>query len=493
MDRKKILFATLTVSAVCGAEAQQKSEHPNILFILTDDLGARDLGCFGSTFYETPNLDALARDGMCFTNGYASCNVSSPTRASLMTGKYPARLKITDWIPGRQAKPGANDPYSLIPPEFTLSLPLEEETLGEAFRENGYQTMFVGKWHLGEDVSHYPQNQGFDINIAGCNHGQPPQGYFTPYGLYNLPDGPEGEYLTDRLGNECVKLIENRDKHKPFLLYYAMYQVHTPLQAKPEKIAYFQEKAARMGLTEENSTTQDREWIREIPIRGRLRERIRQGHPVYAAMVSHMDDNIGKIIRKLKEDGLYDNTIIVFTADNGGLSTAEGSPTCNAPYRTGKGWGYEGGVREPLIVHWSGHVKSGTHNESIVTSCDFYPTLLDLAGLPLKPEQHLDGESFAHSLLTGETKDRGPIYWHYPHYSNQGGRPHGAVRSGRYKLIEFYEDMHVELFDLEKDPSETTDISALHEAETQRLTRLLHEWRQEVGAAMPLPKNNAVE
>lgn len=468
----------------CFSTIKQKGK-PNVLFILADDLGITDLGCYGSSFYETPNLDSLASDGVIFTNGYAACPVSSPTRASLMTGKYPARLDITDWIPGRQANKGANDLYPLLPPEFTTHLPLSEYTLGEAFKSHGYQTMFVGKWHLGEDETTHPEYQGFDVNVGGGKFGHPPKGYFSPYGLNNLKDGPEGEFLTERLVDECVMLLDGMDESRPFLLYYSLYQVHTPLQAKKDKIAYFEDKAKKMGLTVENSTTKERDWIKEIPIKGNFQERIKQGYPVYAAMISHMDDAVGRVISKLKEKGLYDNTIIVFTSDNGGLSTEAGSPTSNTPYRAGKGWGYEGGTRVPIIIRWPGVTKAGTTNSTIITSPDFYPSLLEMVGCPLIPEQHIDGDSFAPVLRDDFIGDRRPVFWHYPHYSNQGGRPYGAVRQGNYKLIEHYEDMRVELFDLVKDPGELNELSEIHPEIASELKDMLKEWRSKVKAKMP--------
>lgn len=474
----------ILITPCCSNNIKSKGKL-NILFIIADDLGITDLGCYGSSFYETPNLDALASDGVMFTDGYALCPVSSPTRASILTGKHPARLGITDWIPGRQAKEGANDPYLLIPPEFTINLPVSEYTLGEAFKDYGYQTMFVGKWHLGADRSSYPEYQGFDINIGGGEFGHPPRGYFSPYGLNNLKDGVDEEFLTERLAEECARLLDTMDESHPFLLYYSLYQVHTPLQAKEDKIHYFENKARKMDRTLENSTTTNRDWIREIPVKGDFRERTQQGHPIYAAMVSHMDDAVGKIISILKERGLYDNTIIVFTSDNGGLSTEAGSPTSNAPYRAGKGWGYEGGTRVPVIIRWPGVTKPGTTNSSIITSSDFYPSLLEMTGCPLIPEQHIDGKSFVPLLRDDFSGDRGPVFWHYPHYSNQGGRPYGAVRRGNYKLIEHYEDMNTELFDLVKDPGELNDLSDIYPEIGPELRNLLHEWRDEVGATMP--------
>lgn len=252
----------------------------------SDDLGVRDLPRYGSTFYETPHIDALAADGVLMTGAYAACPVSSPTRASLLTGKYPARLQMTDWIPGRQARPQSIAPYPLVPPEFVQNLPLSELTFAEVFRQAGYRTLFVGKWHLGQDSTGDPRYHGFDTNIGDGRFGRPPKGYFSPYGLPQLVEGPEGEYLTERLAEECIRLLDSLPAHEPFLLYFSLYQVHTPLQARSERIEYFNDKALKTGITVGNSTTTDRPWTERIPVKGNFTERTRQGHPVYAAMVS---------------------------------------------------------------------------------------------------------------------------------------------------------------------------------------------------------------
>lgn len=444
--------------------------RPNIVFILADDLGWRDLGCYGSTFHETPNLDRLAGQGMRFTNAYAACNVCSPTRASILTGKYPARLHITDWLPGRPDRPD----QKLKRPDFQRYLPLEEFTLAEALQEGGYRTAIIGKWHLGESSAYYPQHQGFALNVGGCGIGHPPS-YFSPYGIPALPDGPPGEYLNDRLTEEALKFIEN-SKDGPFFLYLPHYAVHMPLQAKAAVVAKYQGKADGLGLKSGIGTfgTDSGRQVRQV-----------QGHPVYGAMMESLDESVGRIMSKLDDLGLSSNTIIVFTSDNGGLST-EGAPTANLPLRLGKGWPYEGGVREPLIIRWPGVVQAGSVSTEKTISTDYYPTLLEAAGLPLRPTQHLDGRSFVTLLKGGILPDR-PLFWHYPHYSNQGGSPHGAVRSGDYKLIEWYEDMRVELYNLSDDAGEHHDLSVLMPEKTSMLRTLLHDWRRQVDAQMPSP------
>jgi len=457
--------------------AATAATRPNIVFILADDLGWNDLTAYGSSFYETPHLDRLAAQGVRFTQAYAASNVCSPTRASILTGRYPARVGITDWIVGRPDRPD----QKLARAPFLNELPLEEVTLAEVFRAAGYRTGFIGKWHLGDTAKYFPEQQGFDLNIAGCGKGSPPS-YFSPYGIPTLTDGPAGEHLDDRLTNEAIKFVsETAAKGQPFLLYLSHYAVHNPLQGKPGLIAKYQAKLAAQALPAP--------VIAPHPQDGNTR--VVQSHPTYAAMVESLDTSVGRLVAKLDELGLRENTIIVFTSDNGGLSTAEGSPTSNLPLRTGKGWAYEGGVREPLVVSWPGHVPAGRSSGAVVTSPDFFPTLLDLAGLPAEPRLHVDGVSFAPGLRdpASQPADRA-IYWHYPHYSNQRGKPHGAVRAGRWKLIEWFEDGRTELFDLEQDPGEANDLSRPQSALVQELLQQLRAWRGQVGARMPTPNPN---
>ena len=472
-----------------GGSRQGSRRRPNFVFFLVDDLGWKDLGCYGSTFYETPNIDRLAAEGMRFTNAYAACPVCSPTRASIMTGKYPARIRLTNWIPG--ARPG-----KLLSAEYFHYMKLEEVTLAEALKEAGYRTCFVGKWHLGNEP-YYPEKQGFDVNIGGNDAGSPPT-YFYPYqrgsrSIPGLEEGKAGEYLTDRLTDESLKLIE-QSKGQPFLLYLSYYAVHIPLEAKKELAERYKAKAQRLGLESKPHFAADEDWPKtaagDEKWRKTLKTRILQDHAVYAAMIESVDESVGRVMRKLDDLGIADNTIIFFMSDNGGLATAEGQPTCNLPLRGGKGWLYEGGIREPMLVKWPSAVKPGSTCDEPVTSIDFYPTMLEMAGLPPKPQQHMDGESMVPLLKGTGRQKRQAIYWHYPHYSNQGGGPGGAVRVGDFKLIESYEDNRAELYNLRADLGEQHDLTAQMPEKAAELRRLLHEWRQEVGAVMPQPNPN---
>ena len=455
-------------------QARARGRRPNFVFFLIDDLGWADLGCYGSTFYETPNIDRLAAEGMRFTNAYAACPVCSPTRASIMTGKYPARLGITQWIGGPQ-KPTAYREY----------LPLEEVTIAEALKETGYATGFVGKWHLStRDETrqrYYPDRQGFDVNIGGDWSGAPPT-YFYPYERRNRrletmpPGGQEGEYLTDRLTDESLTFLE-ANKDRPFLLYLSHYAVHTPLESKEALAAKYEAKAEDLP---------EPEGPRSEPVYGRYRTRLVQDHAVYAGMVQSVDESVGRVLDKLGELGLADDTIVIFMSDNGGLSTVgrEG-PTCNLPLRAGKGWLYEGGIREPMLIKWPGVVPAQSVCHEVVTSTDFYATMLEMSGLPLRPEQHVDGVSLV-SLLRGTGRlTREAIYWHYPHYHGSGNRPSGAVRAGDYKLIEWYEDGQVELYNLSDDLGEQKNLAATHPEKAAELRRMLHSWRDEMDARMP--------
>ena len=466
---KSALFAGACLLAACATlHAAPAKKKPNIVFILADDLAWADLGCYGSTFYETPNLDLLAQQGMRFTDAYAAAPVCSPTRASILTGKYPARLGVTDWLPGRKDSPSQKLKHSGIQP----FLPLEEITVAEALKAGSYKTAFLGKWHLGDAPEHWPEHQGFDLNLGGCGKGTPPS-YFSPYKLPNLPGGPDGEYLTDRLTSEALHFIEqNRDK--PFLVYLSHYAVHNPLQAKPALLEKYKAKAAKLPAGESPEFLEDN---------GRAVRQV-QNNPAYAAMVENLDENVGRILDKLTELKLDENTIVLFTSDNGGLSTAEGSPTSNLPLRAGKGWPYEGGVREPLLIKWPGTTRPGSVCTKAVASPDFFPTLLAMADLPPLPQQHLDGTSLVPELQGADSPER-PIFWHYPHYSNQGGSPYGAVRLGDFKLIEWYEDKRVELYDLRNDLGEKHNLADTMPEKTAALLAQLHDWRKSVNAQMP--------
>ena len=453
-----------------------KQNKPNIIFVLIDDMGWKDLNCYGSEFYETPNLDRLASEGMMFTDAYATCPVCSPTRASVLTGKYPANVGVTDWI-------GSHARGKLIDAPYIDHLPLEEKSLATALKDGGYTTWHVGKWHLGQK-EYYPEKQGFDVNIAGCHWGHPKEGYFSPYNIENLENGPEGEYLTDRITDEAIKLIEENE-NKPFFLNLWHYTVHTPIQAKKEDIEKFENKAKEMGLDKIEAFEEGEYFPCDHKKHLRVKRRLVQSDPGYAAMVYNLDYNMGRIMDTLEEKGIADNTIIIFTSDNGGLATAEGSPTCNAPLSEGKGWMYEGGVREPLIVKWPGVVSKGSVCTEPVTSTDFYPTILEMADLPLIPEQHVDGVSIL-PLIKGEQKfEREAIYWHYPHYGNQGGSPGCSIRMGDYKLLEFFEDEHIELYNLREDIEEEKDLSKKMPQLASEMKKKLINWRKSVEAKIP--------
>ncbi len=425
---------------------------PNVVLILADDLGWTDLGCFGSDLYRTPHIDRLAREGMKFTQAYSACTVCSPTRASLLTGKYPARLHVTDWIPGR---PPANP--KLLVPEWTKYLPLEETTLAEVFRAAGYATASIGKWHLGGEA-YAPTLQGFDLNIAGTDAGSPLNGYFSPWRISTLRDGPPGEYLTDRMGAEAEKFIRANDTN-PFFLYLPHFAVHTPIQAPPALVANYTARATTAS---------------------------RHTNATYAAMIESMDNAVGRVLAALKERRLLDRTIVVFTSDNGGhLPT-----TSNAPLRVGKGSCYEGGTRVPLIVRWLSTTPAGSTCDEPVITPDLYPTLLALTGVRDATDHRCDGVSLEPLLRQQGVFRRDALFWHYPHYQlyQQGGTvPYGAIRAGDFKLIEFFDGRPSELFDLRNDPGERHDLATGQPERVRSLHERLAAWRHEVGAQLPTP------
>jgi len=465
------------IFSMLAPRAAAADRRPNFVFFLADDLGWTDLGSFGSSFYETPNVDKLAATGMRFTSAYAACPVCSPTRASIMTGQYPTRVGITDYIGAAQPDRWRRN-TKLLPAPYNPKLDHEHTTLAEAFKQHGYATFFAGKWHLGSE-KYWPEHQGFDVNKGGIDRGGPYGGkkYFSPYGNPRLADGPDGEHLPDRLATEASQFMEQH-KDKPFLVYLSFYSVHTPLISREDLKQKYQAKKQRLGL--------EADWGQE----GARKVRLVQEHAVYAGMVEAMDLAVGKVLDKLDQLKLADDTVVIFMSDNGGLSTSEGHPTSNLPLRAGKGWMYEGGIREPMIVRWHGKAsaaKGGTVCDQYVTSTDFFPTMLDLAGLPLQPKDHIDGVSFV-PLLKGKSFDRGPIYWHYPHYGNQGGSPSGAVRDGDWKVIEWYEDGSLELFNLKNDIGEKHNVAKQHPDRVAAMHKLLKDWRKETGAKMPTLK-----
>ncbi len=467
------------------------SKKPNILFILADDLGWVDLGCMGSVFYETPNIDKLASEGALFKNAYASCPVCSPTRASILTGKYPARTGITNFI-------GGNAKGYLIGSPYTDHIDKNEKTLADELKNGGYDTCHVGKWHLAGRYdrsdsfkrSHYPDKHGFDVNIAGFEAGMPHNGYFAPWELKNIEEGKEGEYLPDRITDEAIKLIKSKGD-KPFFLNLWYYLVHIPLEAKKEYVEYFQKKKEYLSLDKETEFEEGDFFPCEHKKDKKILRRLIQSDCTYAAMVKSLDENIGRVIKALKETGQYDETVIFFTSDNGGLSTAEGSPTCNKPLSEGKGWMYDGGVREPLIIKWKDKIKPGTGMDEITISMDLYPTMLEMAGIESKKDH--DGLSLC-PILEGEREkmDRKAIFWHYPHYPNQGGTPGSAIRMGKYKLIEFYETGNYELYNLEEDPGEKNNLINELNSVSEEMIDLLEKWKIDVKAKIPERNNDFV-
>jgi len=426
----------------------------NVVVIMADDLGWADLGCYGSKYHRTPNLDRFAEGAVRFTHGYAAAPVCSPTRAALLTGKHPARLNITDWLPGR--------PYSadqrLIAPVLADRLPAEEKTIAQILKADGYVTGLFGKWHLGGNGAE-PDKYGFDVNVGG-DHTGTAVSYFAPYQDKNgrfmpgLEKAPEGEYLTDRLTIEAEKFIEsNRDK--PFFLYMPHYTVHLPLKAKPELIAKY--KPGNVGA---------------------------QGNPIYAAMLESLDESVGRILKKLDDLKLADHTLVIFTSDNGGVSalTQGMPPTSNLPLREGKGFLYEGGLRVPLIVRLPGVTKAGAANAEPVCLIDLLPTILAACGI--KNEEPRDGISLL-PMLKGEPLTRDFLAWHYPHYHN--GMPGAAIRSGDWKLIEYYENGRKELFDLKKSPNESQNLAESQPEMVKMLSNKLEAWRKQVGAKAMMP------
>lgn len=448
----------------------------NVVVILVDDLGWADIGLNGSTFYETPHIDALGRDGVNYRNAYASAPVCSPTRASLLTGKYPARVGVTQFINGFGHGALRDVPYC-------RELPGDEFSLARALKGGGRATWHVGKWHLGPKRT-WPKNHGFDVNIGGCDSGQPDT-YWSPYRIPTLDDGPAEEYLTDRLTDEAISLIDSAGD-QPFFLNLWHYAVHTPIQAPPALVSKYREKAARLGLDRVEPIVVGEHQPYSHRSHLRVARRTVQSDPAYAAMIENLDTNVGRLVAALDERGLRESTLIVFTSDNGGLATAEGSPTTNAPLREGKGWLEEGGLRVPFIVNLPGTVPALGDVDDVFTSPDLYPTVLEAAGLDPLPDQHVDGMS-AWARWAGERDaiDRGPVFWHYPHYSNQGGSPSAAVRVGRFKLIRAFDGGAEQLFDVVADPGESMEVSDAHPDISEELSLLLEEWLVDVGALIP--------
>lgn len=470
-----VKYFSISALVLLTAISCNRQDRPNFLFILVDDLGYMDVGFNNpESFYDTPNVDRLASEGMVFTQAYAACPVCSPTRASIMTGKYPARLNTTDYFGAYQPDEWKRKTV-LLPASYVEQLEHSEITLAEALKSNGYATFFAGKWHLGTE-EFWPEHQGFDVNKGGITRGGPYGGnrYFSPYGNPRLEDGPEGEHLPDRLASETIKFI-NEHQDEPFLAYLSFYSVHTPLMAREDLKAKYLERKKAVG---------EDIWGEEPP----RKVRQVQNHVVYASMVEAMDQAVGKVLSYLEESGLEDNTIVFFMSDNGGLSTSEGHPTSNLPLRAGKGWLYEGGIREPMLIKWPGITMDGRKSDAAVISNDFYPTILEMAGIDAMPDQHMDGISLVETIKTNELNTERELFWHYPHYGNQGGTPGAAIRDGDYKLIEFFEDNRYELYNISDDISESYNLADSLTGLRDKMIEKLHKWQKEVEAEFPARK-----
>ena len=453
------------------------SKQPNVLFILVDDMGARDLSNEGSTFYESPNIDRIANEGMKFTRGYATCQVCSPSRASILTGKYPTNHGITTWI-GDSAgeawnKRGRNDSH--LPPEYERNLRASEVTLAEAMKNAGYKTFFAGKWHLGSEGS-WPTDHGFVINKGGWDVGGPRGGFFSPYVNPNLESGPDGESLTLRLGQETADFIEAH-KDESFLAYLSFYTVHAPIQTTQALWKKYRDKAEKMGLIENKE---------RFLFDRRLNVRQVQDCPIYAGMIEQLDQAIGTVLAKLDEHDLDDNTIICFTSDNGGVSSGDAYATSNLPLRGGKGRQWEGGIREPFYIKAPGITKSGSKSQTPVSGIDWYPTLLELCGVEIPKKQKVDGVSLV-PLLKGKTITDRPLYWHYPHYGNQGGEPSSIIMEGDWKLIYYHEDDRYELYNLRNDIGEQKNLMVKESKHASKMRKKLDNWLRETKAKFPMP------
>lgn len=458
MKKITLLFITILIFS-CSNE----NEKPNLLFILVDDLGWTDVSYNKSDYYETINIDKLSETSMLFDNAYAASSVCSPTRAAIMTGKHPARVNITDWIPGLDPK---NKP--LLGPVDRNELPLEETTIAEVLRDNNYSTFYSGKWHLGSE-GHYPEDQGFDINIGGFEKGSPMGGYYSPYKNPRLSDGPEGEYLTDRLTLETIQLIRNRDTNKPFAAFLSFYNVHTPIQENKEFIDYYVDKLKSY----ENISPQT---VKE----GDAITLLNQRNAKYASMVHATDQNVGRIINFLKENDIYDNTLIIFTSDNGGLSTQRRvAPTSVYPLRAGKGWLYEGGIRIPQLIKLPKQKNKEIISEPVV-SYDLFPTIANVLNLNHSVSD-IDGLDLSNLFLKKDF-ERDFIFWHFPHYHGSMWKPGSALRNNDWKLVELHEENKVELYNLRDDLSETVDVSNKFPEITTRLVSKLNEIKIDLGA-----------
>ena len=422
------IFCSALLHPVCAADnsiADAKTK-PNILFILVDDYGIKDVGIEGSNFYETPNIDALARSGMRFTQGYAACSVCSPSRASILLGQYPTRHGITDWV---GAEAGTNFALEhrakLLVPDYVHQLPADDTTLAAALKSAGYKTFFAGKWHLGEKGA-WPEDRGFDINKGGWDSGSPSGGYYAPWINPNLPSGPRGQSLTQRLADETISFIE-QNTNKPFLAYLAFYAVHGPIETTKPLWEKYRAKAVAQPQPKARF-----EIDRTLPVR------IVQDNPIYAGLIDEMDNAVGRVLKKIDDLGLTTNTIIIFTSDNGGVVSGDSFSSSQLPYRGGKGRQWEGGTRVPVYIRAPGITTSGSICDTPMSGIDYLPTLLQLAGVTNSPKQIVDGVSLVPLLKGGSLAPR-PLFWHYPHYGNQGGEPSSIIRSKTDRFSNFHD------------------------------------------------------
>ena len=447
----------------------KSTNNPNLLFILVDDLGWTDVSYNGSDFYETYNIDRLSLSSMLFFNAYASSSVCSPTRASIMTGKHPARLNITDWIPGLEEQNYYDITKNILNgPKDRNELPLNETTIAEVLKMNGYKTFYSGKWHLGSE-GHYPEDQGFDINIGGFEKGSPLGGYYSPYKNPSMTDGPEGEYLTDRLTSEAIDFIDSRDKSKPFAAFLSFYNVHTPIQENKDFYDYYIEKLN--GYEDKEPLTKKE---------GDAITVLNHRNPKYASMVHATDNNVGRIINYLKKNELFDNTLIVFTSDNGGLSTqGKVAPTSVYPLRAGKGWLYEGGIKIPQLIKLPGQAYREIIYEPVV-SYDLFPTILNAMGLKYEID-NIDGMDL-NALFLNKELNREYIFWHFPHYHGSLWKPGSAIRNKDWKLVQFYEENTKELYNLYDDFSESNNLADTYPEIVDNLSKKMEEIKLELNA-----------
>ncbi len=472
------IFASLLIILILSSCKNEninvkKEKKPNVLFILVDDLGYKDLSCTGSTFYETPNIDKIANEGMIFNKGYAASRVCSPSRASIMTGKFTARHGITDWIGAKHGKAWRdhNRHDKLLPADYVHSLPKNDITIAEAMKASGYKTFFAGKWHLGKQGS-YPEDHGFDINKGGWDKGSPIGGYFSPWKNPSLENTIQGENLSMRLAKETSKFIK-KHKDTSFFAFMSFYAVHGPIQTTQNKWEKYRIKAEKQGIKDKGYKME-----RVLPIRQV------QDNPIYGGLVEAMDDAVGHVLNTLKELGLDKNTIVIFTSDNGGVASGDNYSTSNLPLRGGKGYQWEGGIREPFFINVPWYKSNGASTDYPVVGTDFYPTILDLINVDSLPDQHIDGVSLK-PLLEGKTLARRALFWHYPHYGNQGGEPSSIIQDDSWKLIHYWEDGRNELYNLSLDINEQVNVASEHLKLTEQLSNKLNSWLLKVGANMP--------